>query len=177
MIANRLPEGGPAAPTATTIERSEPGRRGSAVAGRSMVDAVAVLRLAAGGGVRPRAAIGLVAETLPGSVGGEFGRAASEMAAGMALADAIDPSRLSLDPDLARLLRVLVAADTSGLDYSTELDALIDDIRRDRLMQLEVGIGRLSVAMQFPIVLCVLPAFALLAIAPLVVTTALQLGL
>ena len=175
MMPSRLP-GRTSASSSSTSESRRRRRRKPFESAAPIVESIAVCRLVAAAGLRPRVAIGVVAEASP-DPDGELNRAASALDAGLPLVEALSPERAEFDPELGRLFRILIAADTSGLDYSAELDSLLDSIRRDRLTQLEVGVGRLSVAMQFPIVLCILPAFVLLAIAPLVATTASQLGL
>ncbi|MDP9387533.1 MAG: hypothetical protein M3Q48_06280, partial [Actinomycetota bacterium] len=48
------------------------------------------------------------------------------------------------------------------------LERLAAEVRRQRLRQAEEAARRVPVLLLFPLVLCVLPAFALLTVAPLI---------
>jgi tight adherence protein C len=55
----------------------------------------------------------------------------------------------------------------SGIPIAETLDLLAREARRSRKAQADVAAKRLPVLLLFPLITCILPAFALLAIVPL----------
>ena len=65
------------------------------------------------------------------------------------------------------LVAALVASDRYGAPLADNLARLADEVRRDRRRRAEEAARRVPVKLLFPLVTCVLPAFALLTVAPL----------
>jgi len=131
--------------------------------GVALFEMVGVLRLASAAGISPRAGLAIAVDAMPAHVA-QPEREALE--AGMAAADVLEA--------LAR------RSGGSGLDavalsmrYGLPLDPTLERVETDLLAALrrrsEVRVRQLPVKLLFPLVLCVLPAFALLAVVPVVV--------
>ena len=71
-------------------------------------------------------------------------------------------------PELDRVLDVLRRAELDGGPVAVHLEVLLGDLRRHRRTSLDSAAQRLTVSMLFPLVVCILPAFVLLAVVPLV---------
>jgi pilus assembly protein TadC len=68
-------------------------------------------------------------------------------------------------------------ADHDGAAWGPGLDALAADVHRQRVSRLDEDGHRLTVGLLFPLVLCILPAFVLLALVPLIADTVRGIGL
>lgn len=140
---------------------------------RGLPNAVLLLQVAIDAGMSPRAAIAAVGE-LPVE-GGELGVVARdfafvghrlELGADLSLAiHSFDQERPSAS--LRRVLDVLRRAEVDGVGLVTHLEIVLHDLRRERSLALDAAAQRLTVSLLFPLVLCILPAFVLLAILPL----------
>jgi tight adherence protein C len=74
--------------------------------------------------------------------------------------------------DAARpLTRALIASERDGAPLVVALDALARDARLERRRDAEERARRLPVQLLFPLVLCILPAFGLLTVVPLLAGT------
>ena len=72
-------------------------------------------------------------------------------------------------PEIIRVLDVLRRAEHDGGSLQMQFEFLLRDLRRHRANALDEAAQRLTVSLLFPLVLCILPAFVLLAIAPLLI--------
>lgn len=68
------------------------------------------------------------------------------------------------------LASALVAAERRGVAIAASLGRLADDLRRRRRRSAEAAARRLTVRILMPLVCCILPAFGLLVVAPMIVT-------
>lgn len=137
---------------------------------------VMLLSLAASAGHSPRTAIAFVARLV--YVGGPVGVVALDFASvharlelGASLESAIleESSSTRHSPDIIRVLDLLRRAETDGGSLQLQFEFLLRDLRRQRANALDEVAQRLTVWMLFPLVLCILPAFMLLAVAPLLI--------
>lgn len=144
---------------------------------------VMLLSLAASAGHSPRAAIGFVARMV--HVGGAVGVVAQDFAGvharlelGASLESAVlgEGSAAVLPGEIVRVLDLLRRAETDGGSLQLQFEFLLRDLRRQRANALDEVAQRLTVWMLFPLVLCILPAFVLLAVAPLLVEALSGLG-
>jgi len=76
-----------------------------------------------------------------------------------------------LGPEVRPLTATLIAANTDGAALLPALERVGDEARRRRRVEAEDRARRVPVAMLFPLIVCVLPAFALLTVVPLLVGT------
>jgi tight adherence protein C len=67
------------------------------------------------------------------------------------------------------LVRALTSSERYGVPLRDALDRLAVEVRLDRRRRAEEAARRVPVKLLFPLVLCVLPAFALLTVVPLLV--------
>ena len=72
-----------------------------------------------------------------------------------------------LGPCALTLADGLAAADRDGLPLAPVLDRLADEARQHRRRQADTLARQLPVRLSLPLVLCTLPSFVLLAVAPL----------
>jgi Flp pilus assembly protein TadB len=70
--------------------------------------------------------------------------------------------------DVRRLTSALQASAHYGVPLSTSLTQLAFELRTEQTRRSEIAARRLSVQLLFPVACCTLPAFALLAVAPLI---------
>ncbi|HVF32528.1 MAG TPA: type II secretion system F family protein [Acidimicrobiales bacterium] len=154
-----------------TIRRHRAGarrRREIATAAPDLVDLFAV---AIAAGLNVRLATEAVARRAPpGPVGAALRGVEGEVAAGERLADALErvPAATADDETVRSLVRALVDAERYGAALGPTLDRLAAEARRARQRRAEEAARRLPVQLLFPLVTCILPAFGLLTVAPLI---------
>ena len=85
---------------------------------------------------------------------------------GERLADALTALPERLGPGAAELSDSLAAADRYGTPLAPVLDRLADEARDERRRRAEIDARSLPVRLSFPLVVCTLPAFVLVAIVP-----------
>ncbi len=133
-------------------------------------DLVDLFAVAIGSGMNVRLAVAAVAlRSPPGPLAEELARAGATAAAGARLADSLEqlPARLSTE-SVRPLVAVLVDAERYGTALGPSLERLADEARRSRHHRAEEAARRVPVKLLFPLVMCVLPAFGLLTVAPLI---------
>ncbi len=88
---------------------------------------------------------------------------------GIPLADALDTVPEDVGPSVRPLIGALVAAERWGVSIVDSLALIATEVRVQRRRQAETAARRLPVQMLFPLVTCVLPAFGLLTVVPVLV--------
>jgi pilus assembly protein TadC len=142
---------------------------------RGLPSSVLLLQIATAAGLGPRRAIEVVGG-LPidrgalGTASDDFAAIGARLGLGADLSSAI----LRLEPEksstgFVRVLDVLRRAELDGVELALHLELLVRDLRRERAVSLDAAAQRLTVSLLFPLVLCILPAFVLLAVVPLLV--------
>lgn len=154
--------------------RRDQRRRRQAVATMA-ADLVDLFAVAIGAGLNVRLATSAVATRGPtGPLTDELSRVEDEVAAGARLADALDrvPTRLAAagaaDETVRSFIAALVDAERYGTALGPTLDRLAAEARRSRQRRAEEAARRIPVQLLFPLVTCILPAFGLLTVAPLI---------
>ncbi len=137
-----------------------------AVAG-GLPEVVDLLLLCSGAGLTLPLAHPLVAERTPGPVGAALGAAEVATAGGRSRADALLAELVPLGDRAAALAHVLVDHLRYGVPLLPGLERLSLELRLDRRRRAEEAARRVPVRMLGPLVTCVLPAFALLTVVPL----------
>jgi Flp pilus assembly protein TadB len=117
-----------------------------------------------------------IAPRLPGEVGLAWHRAADRLVGGDPAAEALLGIVDDLGPHMRPLVDALVADVRYGAPLAAALERLAEQQRVEQRFALEARVRRAPVAMLLPLTLCVLPAFVLLAIVPLVVGALQGLG-
>ncbi len=174
------PVGGLAAAVATwvVVGRAEPGdvRRRRAEVRRDLPHAVELFAATLRAGAAPADGVALVAAALPGAAADRLSAVAARLAVGL------DPVQvwegLASDPDLGRLGRTLARAHSSGAPVLASVEGLADDLAGAARADTEERARAVGVKAALPLGLCLLPAFVLVGIVPLVVglAGALDLG-
>ena len=156
-------------------------RRDALLLTKTMPSFVSLLGVLISAGQHPRLALTVFIQNAPTGNMGELARRLTPiegaLAAGSDFADAlnrIDTSDLG-GLALYRVLDLLRRGEVDGLDLATQLEFVVQDLRRDRSIALDTAAQRLTVSLLFPMVLCILPAFVLLAIVPLLLDVLSQL--
>ena len=144
------------------------GRRRVRAFEAGLPDLVDLLVLAVGAGCNVPLALAAAGRRGAGPLAAEVRRLSAEVDGGRRLADALDdlPSR-SGEPVRA-LAAVLAACERYGAPALPALERLAGELRIQRQRRAEAAARRVPVTLLFPLVLCILPAFALLTVAPLV---------
>jgi tight adherence protein C len=134
---------------------------------RSLPEAVDLLSLAVGAGLTVPLAVAAVGRRHHGPVGVELARAAQEIEGGRRCAAALHDAGARLGPDALPVIGALVASERYGAPLVDALARVAGEVRADQRRRAEEAARRVPVKLLFPLVLCVLPAFALLTVAPL----------
>jgi Flp pilus assembly protein TadB len=118
-------------------------------------------------GQAPSAAVAVVADALPGSLGARFRSVAARLALGA------DPELvwrdLAADPALGPLGNALARSARTGGSVTTALARCADDLRRERRAQAATVARSVGVRAAAPLGACFLPAFLLIGVVPTIV--------
>lgn len=142
-------------------------RRRAAAIRRHLPETVDLLALAVGAGLTVPLAVAAVARRAAGPVGEALGWAVAEAGAGLRFADALAELPRRLGEDARPLVTALVASVRDGSPLGDGLDRLAGELRAERRRRAEEAARRVPIKLLFPLVCCILPAFALLTVAPL----------
>lgn len=134
----------------------------------ALPDAVDLLALGLGSGLAVAPALALAAPRTPAPLGPALARAHDRVVHGASVAAALEQVA-ARGPASRPLIALLVAAHTDGAPIVEPLTRLAGDLRADRRRAVEARARQVPVRLLFPLVLCSLPAFVLLAIVPPVV--------
>lgn len=177
--------GGPAGPVAGAlagaatwwgIARAEPAtvRRERERLRRELPHVVALYGSALAGGVAPADAVAAVCRAVPGPAAGRLEPVSARLALGA------DPTQvwadLGRDPELAPLGRTMVRAYSTGASVVDSVQRLADDLTDRARSEVEDRARAVGVKAAVPLGLCLLPAFVLIGIVPLVVGLLAQIG-
>lgn len=147
------------------------GRRRAQRHQRALLDelpeVVDLLCLAASSGLTVPLSLGVVHEHGEGAIAASFGRALEVARRGGSLADALEDTVVPMGDEVRGVVRVLAAAMRDGTSVVPSLERLAAEVRTDRRRAAEERARRLPVRLLFPLVVCILPAFALLTVVPL----------
>jgi Flp pilus assembly protein TadB len=134
---------------------------------RAYPEAIDLVVLAVRAGHLPAAAIEATLPYLPPPVRPGFAAVTEQVRGGVPVADALAVLPDQLGPRAGALADSLAAADRYGLPLTPVLERLAAEARAERRRQQEIAARQLPVRLSAPLVLCTLPSFVLLAIAPL----------
>ena len=137
----------------------------------ALPEAVDLLLLCAGAGLTLPLAHPVVAERAPDPVGGALVDAATAADRGAVRADALLAALVPLGDRAAALGHVLVDHLRYGVPLGPGLDRLGLELRLDRRRRAEEEARRVPLRLLAPLLCCVLPAFGLLTVVPLLVAT------
>jgi pilus assembly protein TadC len=135
---------------------------------RDVGDIVTMIGLAVNSGLNLLGALRAAGTYADGPVGQALRGVVAAVDRGVRLADALEP----LPDDLGEVVRpmviALVSCDRYGAPLGPTLDRLAVDMRIAARQRAEAAARRLPIQLLFPLVSCILPAFGLLTVAPLI---------
>ena len=137
---------------------------------RALPETADLIGLGVGAGLSVRAAVHQATVWIDDPFRSVFAESLRRAEAGETFAGSLEAASVDLDPVARPLIGLLVNAEADGAALLVGLGRVSDDARHQRRSAAEVRARRLPVTMLLPLVLCVLPAFGLLAVAPLVLT-------
>lgn len=135
----------------------------------SLPEVIDLFMLAGGAGQPVQRALGMVAGRATGPVGAELKAAARRVELGARTADALELAADALGDSVHPLVSVLCSSERYGTPLVPALERLAIEARSDRRRRAEESARRVPVKLLFPLVLCTLPAFALLTVVPLLI--------
>jgi tight adherence protein C len=138
---------------------------------RALPEVVDLLLLCAGAGLSLPLAHRVVAERAPAPLGDALVRAAEAAEGGGVRADALLDALTPLGDRAAALAHVLVDHLRHGVPLVPGLERIGLELRLDRRRRAEEEARRVPVRLLAPLVTCVLPAFGLLSVVPLLVAS------
>ncbi|MDQ1395981.1 MAG: tight adherence protein [Acidimicrobiaceae bacterium] len=154
-----------AVPVAASRRRRRRRQREVAAALPEVVDLLAV---AVGAGLTVGHAIEAVGRHASNPVAQALAELTDEVAVGRRLADALDDLPVRLGEEVRPLSGALAGCERYGTAVVPVLVRLGDQLRADQRRLAEAAARRVPVKLLFPLVICILPAFALLTVAPLI---------
>ena len=134
----------------------------------TLPDVIDQLDVAIGAGLTATLAVRHLAALAPVPFGDAFAEVHRRVHRGQRLADALDALPERLGEPTRPLVAAISGAERYGAPLAPALELLAHDARHERRRQAEEAARTLPIKLCFPLVCCVLPAFVLLTIAPLV---------
>lgn len=143
---------------------------------RSLPEVIDLLGLVVGAGRPTVAALSDICSRVDEPFRSELSGVVRRTAAGEPFIDSVRRLRSSLGPSVSSVVHAVTAAEVDGAPLQPALLRAADEAHRRRRVRAEEAARRVPVLMLFPLVLCVLPAFCLLTVVPLLVGTVSDLG-
>jgi Flp pilus assembly protein TadB len=143
---------------------------------RAWPDAIELLVHALEAGLTPRQAVVHLTSCAPLPVRAGFVAVVHRTERGQPFADARRALPEQLGPATASVADVIATSERYGLPLAPVLDQLARDARDARRRLDQAAARTLPVRLSFPLVVCTLPSFVLLAIAPAVIAALSSLG-
>ena len=153
---------------APPLLRRRAARRRMEEVARSLPEVVDLFDLAVGAGLNVTLAVEAVARRATGPLADELAAALADVHLGRGLADALSDVPVRAGEVVRPLVDALVSSDRYGARLGEALPLLAAEVRADRRRRAEEVARRVPVKLLFPLVCCVLPAFGLLTLAPLI---------
>ena len=130
-------------------------------------DLVELVRLSLSSGCTIHLTIILIAQHAGGPISDMLQRTATSLHEGGSTSDALSELQDRVGASIRPLCSALLGSERYGLPLSATLEALAVEARLSRRRDAELRSRRLPVLLIFPLVVCILPAFALLTVVPL----------
>lgn len=112
-----------------------------------------------------------VADWMTGELGDACRHAVRQIGHGRPVVDALETLADDIGAPVRPLVAALIASERHGSPIIESLARLAADSRTDRRRRAEAAARRLPVVLLFPLVVCVLPAFLLVTVVPVVIDT------
>jgi tight adherence protein C len=143
-------------------------RKFDAAVRRELAEVIDLLGVAVSAGLSIRLAIEAVTHRGNGPIARELLAVLGRADRGEALADALEHLPEQCGASTRPLASALISAERYGSPVTAALERLASDARASERREGEVAARRVPVQLLFPLVFCVLPAFALLTLGPLI---------
>lgn len=174
VMAAVLGAAGFSLPNFLLARRAASERAEASAAAPDLLDAIAVCVTA---GLSPRTALDRAGAVVRGPLADELEVARRQVALGAPWRSSLrQVSERTGLPELRRLSVTLERSERLGSPVASQLRRLARDVRDERRLRSEERARRAPVAMLFPLVLCILPAFVLAAVVPAMLVAARDIG-
>lgn len=139
---------------------------------RSFPDALDLLSIACMAGMNPYRAFSTVATVRPEGCESVFEVIAVELATGRTISEVlVDLARQRRSAELAALSRAITGSERLGHPLGPALMRLAHDLREREIRWAQAAARRAPIKVLFPLVFCILPAFVLLTVVPVLADT------
>ena len=165
-----------AATSAVAIRGGSRRRRRALQVDRHLPEVIDLLGLVVGAGRPTVSALSDISPRVAEPFRSELSAVVRRTAAGESFVDSVRRLRDNLGPSLSPVVHAVTAAETDGAPLRPALQRAADEAHRRRRVRAQEAARRVPVLMLFPLVFCVLPAFCLLTVVPLLVGTISDLG-
>lgn len=135
---------------------------------RDIGDVVTLIGLAVNSGHNLRGALRAAGAHAEGPLAASLRAVTASVDHGVRLADALEALPAQLGEVVRPIVVALVSCDRYGAALGPTLDRLAGDVRVANRQRAEAAARRLPIRLLFPLVTCILPAFGLLTVAPLI---------
>ena len=166
----------PATVVAVAARRRSRRRRRLLEVERNLPEVIDLLGLVVGAGRPTVAALADISPRVGEPFRSELAGVVRRTAAGEPFVEAVRRLRDSLGPSVSSVVYAVTAAEMDGAPLQPALQRAGDEAHRRRRVRAEEAARRAPVLMLFPLVFCVLPAFCLLTVVPLLVGAIADLG-
>ena len=154
---------------AVVLRRRSRRRERNLLVERGLPEVIDLLSLVVGAGRPVALAFADICPRVPEPFRGEFTRTLRRTAAGEPFVESVRRLREPLGPRVDAVIHAVTAAEIDGVPLQPALVRAGDEAHRRRRVRAEEAARRVPVAMLFPLVFCILPAFCLLTVVPLLV--------
>ena len=144
---------------------------------RHVPEVIDLLGLVVGAGRPTVSALADIAPRVVEPFRSELAAVANRAAAGEPFVESVRRLRVGLGPSVSPVVYAVTAAEIDGVPLQPALERAADEAHRRRRVRAEEAARRVPVLMLFPLVFCILPAFCLLTVVPLLVGTVADLRL
>ena len=144
---------------------------------RHLPEVIDLLGLVIGAGRPTVSALSDIGPRVPEPFRSELLAVVRRTAAGESFVDSVRRLRDNLGPSVSPVVHAVTAAEIDGTPLAPALQRAADEAQRRRRVRAQEAARRVPVLMLFPLVFCVLPAFCLLTVVPLLMGTVSDLGL
>ena len=162
--------------SAVVARRRSRRRRRTLQVERHLPEVIDLLGLVVGAGRPTVSALSDISSRVAEPFRSELSAVVKRTAAGESFVDSVRRLRDSLGPSVSSVVYAVTAAEVDGAPLRPALQRAADEAHRRRRVRAQEAARRVPVLMLFPLVFCVLPAFCLLTVVPLLVGTVSDLG-
>lgn len=138
---------------------------------RHLPEVIDLLGLVVGAGRPTVSALADVAPRVVEPFRSELAGVARRAGAGEPFTESVRRLRETLGPSVTSVVHAVTAAEIDGAPLQPALERAADEAHRRRRVRAEEAARRVPVLMLFPLVFCILPAFCLLTVVPVLVGT------